>query len=365
MTKARIGKAMRRRIALAAAVVLLTSCASQQEVAPASARSGAERRQPTPQAAATPSEAEQPPAPRARQEIVERGTGVFTGTHGTPGVSRNQAGDINLQFDATDIKQFVEVVLGDILHENFVIDPAVMGTVTMRTPRPLRMNEVLPLFEQVLEMNRAALVRAGSMYRVVPLSAATRRNVTPSTIDSATAGFTTRVIPLQFISAQEMQKILESIVADPDSVQIDAVRNLVIVSGTAQEVATVQDTVDLFDVDWLRGMSVGLYPLEHVEPKTLQNELTQVLGAALGEADGVLGGIVRLVPLERLTSLLVVSSTPAALREVETWIRRLDQPGESAGRRLYVYPMQNAKATDVGEELGEIFGSSSRRRPRA
>jgi general secretion pathway protein D len=66
---------------------------------------------------------------------------------------------------------------------------------------------------------------------------------------------------------------------------------------------------------------------------------------------------VRLVPLDRLTSLLVVSSTPAALREVETWIRRLDQPGESAGRRLYVYPMQNAKASDVGEVLGDIFGS--------
>jgi general secretion pathway protein D len=63
------------------------------------------------------------------------------------------------------------------------------------------------------------------------------------------------------------------------------------------------------------------------------------------------------VPLERLASLLVVSSTPAGLREVEVWIRRLDQPGESAGQRLYVYPVQNAKAIELADILGNIFQS--------
>jgi general secretion pathway protein D len=143
----------------------------------------------------------------------------------------------------------------------------------------------------------------------------------------------------------------------------DTARNLIIVSGTAAEVQAVQDTIGIFDVDWLRGMSLGLFPLDNVDPVTLEAELARVLSATAGQGDGdLLGGIVRLVPLERLTSLLVVSSTPAGLREVEVWIRRLDQPGESAGQRLYVYPVQNAKATELADILGSIFQSRARAR---
>lgn len=155
-----------------------------------------------------------------------------------------------------------------------------------------------------------------------------------------------------------MQRILETVVTDPSTLRIDPARNLIIVSGTAAEVQTVQDTIGIFDVDWLRGMSLGLFPLDNVDPVTLEAELEGVLNATTGqEAGGLLGGIVRLVPLERLTSLLVVSSTPAGLREVEVWIRRLDQPGESAGQRLYVYPVQNAKAAELADILGSIFQS--------
>ena len=61
-----------------------------------------------------------------------------------------------------------------------------------------------------------------------------------------------------------------------------------VVSGTAAEVQTVQDTVGIFDVDWLRGMSLGLYPLDNVDPVTLEAELARVLSATAGQDDGSL-----------------------------------------------------------------------------
>jgi general secretion pathway protein D len=200
------------------------------------------------------------------------------------------------------------------------------------------------------------------MYRVVPRAQAPRK-ADLVTGGASAAGYRTEVIPLRFISAAEMQRILESVVADPASLRTDPARNLIMISGTAAEVQAVQDTIGLFDVDWMRGMSLGLYPLHNVDPITLESELKKVLSAATGQAEGggngVLDGIVRLVPLERLTSLLVVSSTPAGLREVEVWIRRLDQPAESAGQRLYVYPVQNAKASELADILSGIFQSRS------
>ena len=71
------------------------------------------------------------------------------------------------------------------------------------------------------------------------------------------------MIPLRYISAQEMQKILDPFVADAGNLRIDAKRNLLIVSGTGNEIQQIQDTIDIFDVDWAarhvgRVVSTGL-----------------------------------------------------------------------------------------------------------
>jgi general secretion pathway protein D len=353
-----------RRILLAcAAATTVVSCASDQRVGPTAPPPVPLAVEEAPQVTAQ-SGPESSAAVDTREEIIERGTGGFIGSARGRSAGDSTPGDIDLRFDGADIREFVRAVLGDLLGFNYLIDTAVTGTVTLQTTRPIRQEELLPLFEQILAANNAVLVRDGTLYQVVPRAAASQADFV--TGRDATAGVRTQVIPLRFIAASEMQRILQSVVADPSTLRIDTARNLVVVSGTAAEVQSVQDTIGIFDVDWLRGMSLGLYPLDNVDPETLEAELTRVLSATAGQDDGSpLGGIVRLVPLERLTSLLVVSSTPAGLREVEVWIRRLDQPGESAGQRLYVYAVQNAKATELADILGNIFQSRASTRAEA
>jgi general secretion pathway protein D len=295
-----------------------------------------------------------------REEIIERGDGSFLGP-GRPRAAPDATGDVNLRFSNTELKEFAQAVLGDLLGVNYVIDPNVTGTVTIQTSVPIPQSQVLPLFEQILAMNGAALVVADNLYRVMSLNSQVR-DVPLTTGATTTGGYRTQVIPLRYIAAEDLRDILDRVAVDPSSVRVDTARNLIIASGNASQIEAIQEAVNIFDVDWMRGMSIGLYPLDNVNPTTLETELRRVMGATTGQEDGdILGGIVRLVPLERLTSLLVVSSTAAALREVETWIRRLDQPGESAGQRLYVYPVQNAKATELAEILGSIFQSRSTR----
>jgi general secretion pathway protein D len=351
-----VSVALRRASLACAAAMALVSCASDRPVESATDTPVPLVVEEAPQPAALPGP-ESAQAPDRREEIVERGTGAFIGTASGRATGDSTPGEIDLRFDGADMREFVRAVLGDLLGVNYLIDTAVTGTVTLQTTRPIREEELLPLFEQILAANNAVLVRDGTLYQVLPRAATAGRADLVTGRDTS-AGIRTQVIPLRFIAAAEMQRILESVVADPSALRTDTARNLVIVSGTAADVQAVQDAIGIFDVDWLRGMSLGLYPLDNVDPATLEGELTRVLSATAGQDDSSpLGGIVRLVPLERLTSLLVVSSTPAGLREVEVWIRRLDQPGESAGQRLYVYPVQNAKATELADVLGNIFQS--------
>ena len=298
------------------------------------------------------------PVIKGRQRIMETGTGEFVADAPPVEEVKSKPGNIMLNFQDTDIREFLNVVIKDVLNENYLIDGNVTGKVTIATARPILKDGLMTLVEDILTMNGAAITKENGLYRIMPKSQAVKGNLTPSLSQRTADGHSVRIIPLQYIAAQEMQKILEPFLTEGSDLRIDKKRNLVIVSGSQHEIATVLETVDVFDVDWLRGMSVGLYPLDYVEPTTLKTELDSVL-AAIEASDGseLLQGLVRIVPIDRLQSILLISSTPAALREVEIWIHRLDRPGISVDKRLYVYNVQNAKATYLGGILGQIFST--------
>ena len=301
------------------------------------------------------------PSGHSRLSLLEQGNGDFIANNmpedRQPG---SDSGGINLNLQDTDIRDFVQVILNDVLNENYVIDEKVAGTVTINIIKPINKETALALLEDILAMHGAAIINKNGLYQIIPKNQVAG-NLSPALTKQITAGFSVNIIPLKFIAAGEMQKILEPFIAENASIRIDKKRNLVIVSGTQQEISAVQETIAIFDVDWLRGMSVGLYPLDYVAPNTMKSELETVLGALDAEEDNdVLGGLVRTVAIERLQSVLLVGSTPAALREAENWLYRLDRPGESVNRHLFVYHVQNAKADELGKILREIFNMSGR-----
>lgn len=303
----------------------------------------------------------EPAGAPGRLSLREQATTGFLDT--APSPTRSDAagdGGINLNFQDTDLREFAQVILNDVLNENYVIDGNVQGSVTLNTARPVRPDTALGLLEDVLAMHGAALIRQGDLYRIAPKQQAAGQ-LSPAPGEAGTGGYSVRVIPLTYLAAEDMQTLLEPFMAEGANVRIDARRNLLVVSGTQREITALEEAVALFDVDWLRGMSIGLYPLDHVTPGALKAELDAVLNALdAQEGEDPLGGLVRIVTLERLQSILLVGSTPAALREAETWLQRLDRAGEGVDKRLYVYHVQNAKANELGAVLGRIFNVSSR-----
>jgi len=293
-----------------------------------------------------------------QQQILEMGTGQFVASPSSKKQPTTDSveGDITLNFQGTDINEFTKVILGDILNENFMIDPQVSGTVTIETSRPISKKELFPLLEEILAINNAAIIKSGGMYKILPRTKAVKGNLSADISNKyATSGHRVKIIPLEYIAAQEMQKILEPFIKEGGSIRIDKQRNMLILAGTPQELNILQETIEIFDVDWLRGMSVGLYPLNYVDPNTLKAELDGILGGAEGNTDELLGGLVRTLSIERLNSILLISSTTPALREAEIWLYRLDRQGEQSGQHLYVYEVQNAKATELADILGHIF----------
>jgi len=267
---------------------------------------------------------------------------------------------INLNFQDLDLQAFVQAVLGDALKQNYVIDPAVSGTVTIQTVRPLPEDSLLGVLQEVLSLNGATMVLNDGRYRILPLSKAAQLPLVTRVKRLQNQGFGLQIVPLKFIGATEMAQILQPSMKTQGVVYTDKRRNLLILSGSEALITSMMDMINIFDVDWLAGKSISLFSLRYVEPDVLVKELETALDGSGGE---LFDGVVRLIPIDRVNGILVVSNTQKYLQELTKWIKRLDVSNNKVEKRLFVYHLKNTKAVDVAATLTNIFQASNSSEP--
>lgn len=292
-------------------------------------------------------------------DSVDRGTGVFVRRVEPPAVDTTP-GDVTLNFDGTDIREVVKVILGDLLGVNYVLDPAVQGSASLQTGRPLRRDLLIPTLETLLRMNNAALVETNGTYEVVPLTTAVRGRVAPQLGQSAKAlpeGYSVQVIPLQYVGAAEMASILEPLAPEGSIVRIDSLRNLLVIAAAGPEMTTLIDTIDVFDVDWMSGLSVGFFTLEYAQATDVVGQVEKLLADDSGNP---FSGLFRLIPVESANAVLVVSPQSAYLDKMKEWINRLDlaEASGSSAQRLYVYRVKHGDAESLADILSQLFAGS-------
>jgi general secretion pathway protein D len=352
----------RRVIIFAAAVVALMAlggCAGQPAAKTEAAPTAKELTAQTPALGqATPATADSAQAsPSEETAQIIRGTGELIG-HPVPHsaqTSLTDDGGITLNFVNADVRDVAKAILGDFLNLNYSIGAGVQGTITLQTSKPLSRREMMSVFEQVLRMDGLAIVKSNGVYKI-ELSSDAPRDVSAPIVastrtDTAETGYGTQIVPLHFIGAAEMQHLLESMQPAQAIVHADAGRNLLIIQGTQQERQAVVDEIALFDVDWLAGMSFGMFTPKYTDALGLTKELTQILGGA----NSPLGGIVKFVPIERLNTVLVISPQPRYLDQVQSWVARLDKPGVGSDRRIFVYAVQNGQARSLAATLRKVL----------
>ncbi|MFL6600214.1 MAG: type II secretion system secretin GspD [Steroidobacteraceae bacterium] len=282
--------------------------------------------------------------------------GGGTAPHGAAAVTAPANGEgFQLNFTDTDISAVVGAVLGDALNLPYVVDAQIKGTITLQAQRALSADEVLAALEGALRIQGVAMVNIDNVYHIVPVKEAMRRVPGLQVPGKLSPGFGVYIVPLQYVSAVEMQSTLQPFMSEGAVLRVDEGRNLLLLGGSHQEISSLLNIIATFDVDWMAGMSFGLYPLEYVDAKTLAGELAEVFS----DTKSPINGVVRFVPLARLNSLMVVTAQPKYLRDVEAWIKRLDQHVSTPGRRIYVYDVQNGKADEIADSLNQILSTGS------
>jgi general secretion pathway protein D len=261
-----------------------------------------------------------------------------------------------LNFENTPVTTVAKVVLGDILGTGYTIDPRVQGTVTLVSVRPVPKSDIVFVLENALRLSGIVLVRDTAGYRLTPLGDAVGAGLVDQAAASPEAGYGVSVVPLQYVSAQTILKLMDSFATKPGAVRADSTRNILLIQGTGAERRAAVDTAMSFDVDWMRGQSVGIFPIANSAPEPLIAELEKIMDS--GES-GLGQNVIKFQAVNRLNAILVVSRKPALLRTAATWIRRLDH-ADTARTSVHVYRVKYGEARQIARVLSDMFlGGSS------
>lgn len=275
---------------------------------------------------------------------------------------------VSFNFDNVDLYDFVSVV-SEITGFNYVIAPGVSGKITVQTTGKVATADVLPLFQTVLDVYGLAAVKTDTLYKILPSGKARQDRIEVYVGKGVQAipaedRLIIQVIPLDYMPAARMADILKPYISPQGSTTVYGPTNALIFTELATKIRSLLALVDVFDVDVFAKAGVKIYPLKYSRADDLAKELEKIY-KGLNISDPSKEGGVEFVPIERLNSLLVISSTPKLLSSVDGWISQLDIETKEAGVRIFVHNLEHSKASEMASLLNQLYGKKEERpRPR-
>ncbi len=343
----------------------------------------------------------------ADEPVVIRGNDRLVADRRAPASTPARGAATSLKFESAPASEVVHVMLRDLLKVDYVVHPPLNGTITLTTRQAVSADRALLLLETALQANGIVMARdTRGTYHVGSPEALRGIVSAPVVADGKPLppGYGAVIIPLQYLGASEMANILRPLVSPDAILRVDTVRNLLVMRGTRAEAEGWLELVGTFDVNLLRGMSVAVFPLKHTSAAEVDAALRLLSGAAAGggtaaasgarpaqgaaaavtrpgaaPAQGAaaaapaglgegnpLHGALRVLPIERINAVMVVTPRAAYLDEVRYWIEQFDRPNlNSAEPQLFVYKVQNGSSTHLAELLNGIYGGSTAQQPGA
>jgi general secretion pathway protein D len=308
--------------------------------------------------------------------VTEGGDGRMIGGSSPRQKPDNSAATVVLNLSGVPLQQAAKTVLGDMVGVNYLVDPRVDGVITVQTTQPVSKADALELFQAALAPIGAVLVENRGIYRISPADQSATGTITTGRTSRASAnasedpdatgaisndhslresivgGNGVRIVQLKYVAASEVARVLEPMIPKGSIVQADDARNILALKGSPGEIASMLETISIFDVDVMRGMSFAVVPVKTSQPEKLVDELKTVFAS---DKEGPLKGRVRFMANTRLGAVLVMTSQPSYLTRVQTWIKRLDVKANGAERQLHVYQVQNRPVAELASVLQTMF----------
>lgn len=199
------------------------------------------RRDRSPSSPSTPRSPKSPSAPE-----IEPGGGA------SRPINAEDASTVKTNFEGMTLLEFLQVMSEMRDDLNFIVAPDVSGTVTIKTSRRTKKEDIPDLIQTVLEVNGLAAIPSPPYYKIVKLTDSAKYNV--ETLKGKTAAsvpdddrLVTQIIELDHVSADEVQDVLRDF-SPSGSIVAHEGTNTLVISSSASAIRRMLKIIEHIDV---------------------------------------------------------------------------------------------------------------------
>jgi general secretion pathway protein D len=264
----------------------------------------------------------------------------------------------NLQLQNASL---VEVInqLARQLKINYILDPAVKGSVVLNTYGSTANMDARGLLDLILRINGAAMIQEGEVYRILPLKDAPKMPLRPQ-VNAQNIPEDDQImlnlVFLKYVTVDELTKVLGEFVGENATMYSYAPSNLLFILDSRRNMRRTMELIQLFDSDSFANQRVHLFDVKNTRPSDLVKDLENVLKAV--SLDGK-NTTVRFLPVDRINTLIAVAANPGVFDTIGDWLKKLDIPVKLAvggGSENHVYRLRYGRAECVSLALNQLYG---------
>lgn len=270
--------------------------------------------------------------------------------------------DSGITFNFIDVEMPVLVkFISEVTGYNFVFDEKVKGKVTIIAPTKLSIDESFSLFTSVLGLKGYTIIPSGKKtYKIIPSSLARQEGAIPTDERSiVNEGYITRLIPLQYIDAEEASKFLRPIVSNDGHISSFGPRNLLILVDSAINIEKVLSIIEKIDTPSIRGEPprIYVYFLENADAEDLAKVLDGILKAqartptppGAKREPGIEQSVKQTsITPDKATNSLIIVATPSEYENIVQVIKELDKRRKQVFVEAMIMEASIEKLKEVG-----------------
>lgn len=250
-------------------------------------------------------------------------------------------------FTNAEIGAVANFILGDFLKIDYTIAPDVSGVISLRVDNVQSRLAGIEALRNALQPLGIAVIDRGDVVAIARGSGQdgpVRAGVLyPG--ESAPGGVGIVVLTPRHILPSQLAPLVGPFANAATLPVADDKRRLLVVKGDTASINAISNAAALFDVDWFNQVSVATFDLKAITPNDLANEIYPLLGPSTANVD--------LIPVPRLSRLIVLARSPQMIPVVRQWIERLDVPSATISPGLLVYRARNMSAEALATAVKE------------
>jgi Type II secretory pathway, component PulD len=261
---------------------------------------------------------------------------------------QKRTGRVFLNFQDADISLVVKF-MSELTGKNIVLDPAVKGTITVSSAKPVSVQTAWEIFLLALSLQGYGVVEERNYVNIVPLQKAT--SLAQLKKPSHSGEVVIYIHKAENTQALQLQQAVQPFLSHNAKIAVHAPSNSLIITDVAQNIERLKKILKELDSPE-RSLDIKLYKLQKANAESVFQSL-QALSSAFQQQLG----IPLFITFSKDSNSIVVVANEKVQGLIKEVIETLDR--ESIGpleRGLYIIKLNHISAEELYRSLQTLFG---------